>query len=479
MRRQGSGRVAPLPARTERVPLGFAILVIARSARLARMLAEGFGEARALVEAAPSLEAAEQLRRRLRFDVIVSEQERVSSLVTDWVAERRRGGDHTPVILVVATADRAAALQALRAGVSDLLTGEPSFEDLAEPIERLLGHTSLARDAVPGPLPAGDDVFDDDGIVGESRAMTDLSEVIRRIAPVPTTVLVEGESGTGKELVARALHRLSRRKGPFAAINCGAITAELFESELFGHTKGAFTGALQARDGLFAYAEGGTIFLDEIGEMPLPMQAKLLRVLEQRTIRPVGSNRELPVDVRVIAATNHDLRARVAAGAFRDDLFHRINVLAIHVPALRERREDIPVLGRYFLQGISARMGIRLPQIGDSEWLRLRQYAWPGNVRELRNLVERCALLNRRPSSCLAAATDADPGAEPADDDLTLDAFERQHIRAVVELSGGNKSQAARRLGISRKTLERKLRRWETALVSDARPVRRAAGTGP
>jgi two-component system NtrC family response regulator len=474
MRRQDAGRVAPLPSWTGHPPYGLAILVIARSSRIARLLAEGFGEARALVELAPSLEAAEQLRRRLRFDVIVSEQEGVESAATEWVAERRRGGDHTPVVLVVASADRDAVLRALRAGASDLLTGAPTFQDLAERIERLLGSSPVARDATPAQLPGGDDVFDRDGIVGESQAMTDLSEVIRRIAPVPTTVLVEGASGTGKELVARAIHRLSGRKGPFAAINCGAITADLFESELFGHIKGAFTGALQARDGLFAYAEGGTIFLDEIGEMPLSMQAKLLRVLEQRTIRPVGGNRELPVDVRVIAATNHDLRARVDAGAFREDLFHRINVLVIRVPALRERPEDIPVLGRYFLQGISARMGIHLPEIGDGEWLRLRQYPWPGNVRELRNLVERCALLNQRPSACLGAAAEGDAGVEPAADDLTLDTFERQHIRAVVELSGGNKSQAARRLGISRKTLERKLRRWESAAASDARPSRRA-----
>ena len=479
MRRQDSVKAAPLPSRTGCRPLGFSILVITRSGHLSRLLADGFGETRALVEVAPSLEVADQLRRRLRFDVIVSERERVDAVVTEWVAERRRGGDRTPVILVAAIADGDAVLRALRAGVSDLLTGAPTFADLAEPIERLLGSAATRCDATAAPLPVGDAVFDSDGIVGESLAMTDLSEVIRRIAPMPTTVLVEGESGTGKELVARAIHRLSGRKGHFAAINCGAISAELFESELFGHTKGAFTGALQARDGLFAYADGGTLFLDEIGEMPLPMQAKLLRVLEERTIRPVGSNRELPVDVRVVAATNHDLRARVAAGAFREDLFHRVNVVAVHVPALRERPEDIPVLGRYFLEGVSARMGIRLPQIGDGEWLRLRQYAWPGNVRELRNLVERCALLNQRPSACLAAATDGGGGAGQADDDLTLDAFERQHIRAVVELSGGNKSQAARRLGISRKTLERKLRRWERLGGAGAAPSQPAASLRP
>jgi DNA-binding NtrC family response regulator len=274
-------------------------------------------------------------------------------------------------------------------------------------------------------------------------------------------VLVEGESGTGKELVARAIHRLSVRSGNFAAINCGAITAELFESELFGHTKGAFTGAVQSRAGLFSYADNGTVFLDEIGEMPLLMQAKLLRVLEQRTIRPVGSNREVPVDIRVIAATNHDLAVKVRQGAFREDLYHRLNVVSLRVPALRDRADDIPVLGQFFLDGFTAKMGVRPPAITDAEWLRLRQYSWPGNVRELRNIIERCVLLNRAPSACLDGAVAPGDDMENDNDDLTLEAVERRHILAVLEMTGGNKSEAARRLAISRKTLERKLRKWD------------------
>ena len=478
MRIPDSGRVAALRGRNGRPQPGVSILVVTRAAEVARVLARGLGEMWPMVELAPSLEVADQLRRRLRFDLMVIENDCVDAVVTDWVAERRHGGDHTPIILLADVAERDDVLRALRAGVTDLLTGDRRFEELAEPVARILG--SAAQDAAAAlPTPGGDDIFDSEGIVGESRAMTDLSEVVRRIAPMPATVLIEGESGTGKELVARAIHRLSGRKGQFAAINCGAITAELFESELFGHTKGAFTGAVQARDGLFAYAEDGTVFLDEIGEMPLSMQAKLLRVLEQRTIRPVGSNRELPVDVRVIAATNSALQAKVNTGAFRDDLFHRINVISLRVPALRERPEDIAVLGRYFLERVSQKMGVALPQIGESEWLRLQQYSWPGNVRELRNLVERCALLDRRLSSCLGAAAGQDSASDQADDDLTLASFEHRHIRAVLELSAGNKSKAARRLGISRKTLERKLRRWEPAATPDAPSVRRAAGSGP
>ncbi len=476
MRSVGSTRVAPLGGRAGRPQPGVAALVISRSSDAARLLAAALGEREPLVEVAPGLDAADELRRRVRFDLIVIEQDRVDAAVTDWVAERRRSGDYTPVVLIAETAEREDILSVLRAGCTDLLTGEGRLAELAGPVRRILGG-AVAGDDRPGPGPTDDDIFEAEGIVGDSRAMIDLSEVVRRIAPMPATVLIEGESGTGKELVARAIHRLSGRKGHFAAINCGAITAELFESELFGHTKGAFTGALQARDGLFAYAEGGTILLDEIGEMPLAMQAKLLRVLEQRAIRPVGSNREQPVDVRVVASTNADLQTKVAAGGFREDLFHRINVISLRVPPLRERPEDIPVLARYFLQRVGAKMGIAVPAIGDSEWLRLRQYAWPGNVRELRNLVERCALLDQRPSSCLGGTAGQDTAAGPADDDLTLESFERRHILAVLEFSAGNKSKAARRLGISRKTLERKLRRWEPAAApAESGSPRRAVG---
>jgi two-component system NtrC family response regulator len=474
MRNLGPARVASPRGRPGRPQPGVAALVVSRTGEAARALAGALGEQEPLIEIAASLEAADELRRRLRFDLVVVEQEQVDAQVADWVAERRRAGDCTPVILLVDAAGREEILSALRAGISDLLTGAGRLGDLADAVRRLLGPAAERGDG-PRAVAAGDGIFDTEGIVGESRTMIDLSEVVRRIAPMPATVLIEGESGTGKELVARAIHRLSGRAGHFAAINCGAITAELFESELFGHTKGAFTGALQARDGLFAYAEGGTIFLDEIGEMPLAMQAKLLRVLEERTIRPVGSNREQPVDVRVIAATNAELQTKVSGGEFREDLFHRINVISLRVPPLRERPEDIPVLARYFMHRVGSKMGIAVPEIRESEWLRLRQYSWPGNVRELRNVVERCALLDQRPSACLGGVATGEVPEDAAGDDLTLASFERQHIRAVLRLSGGNKSKAARRLGISRKTLERKLRRCESAAAAEAPASRRRA----
>jgi DNA-binding NtrC family response regulator len=299
-------------------------------------------------------------------------------------------------------------------------------------------------------------------MVGQCRQMQILSEIIKRVAPMPSTVLIEGESGTGKELAARAIHEMSGRSGSFVPVNCGAMTAELLESELFGHVKGAFTGAHLSRDGLFTYANGGTLFLDEIGEMPLSMQAHLLRALEERTIRPVGSNREVPVDVRIIAASNRDLEQEVRSGDFREDLYYRLNVLSLRMPALRERKEDIPLLVNHFVEVLAAELGVSSPQMGESDLVRLLDYEWPGNVRELKNVIERCLLLNKSPSLCMLGSEAVGGQSAPIDQTRTLllEAVEKQHILKVLDLEGGNKSAAARMLGISRKTLERKTQAW-------------------
>ncbi|MEL0586377.1 MAG: sigma-54 dependent transcriptional regulator, partial [Candidatus Thiodiazotropha sp. (ex. Lucinoma kazani)] len=285
------------------------------------------------------------------------------------------------------------------------------------------------------------------------------------VAPMPSTVLIEGESGTGKELAARAIHEMSGRSGSFVPVNCGAMSAELLESELFGHVKGAFTGAHLSRDGLFTYASSGTLFLDEIGEMPLSMQAHLLRALEERTIRPVGSNREVPIDVRIIAASNRDLAQEVRNGDFREDLYYRLNVLSLRMPALRERHEDIPLLAKHFIDTLSAELGIESLQLGEGELARLLDYDWPGNVRELKNVIERCLLLNKSPSLCLTGSESISSQSAQFDPtkSLLLEAVEKQHILKVLDLEGGNKSAAARVLGISRKTLERKTQAWGLA----------------
>ena len=304
--------------------------------------------------------------------------------------------------------------------------------------------------------------YDSAGMVGDCDSIRNVCQVIKRVAPMSSTVLITGETGTGKELAGRAMHKWSRRSGSFVPINCGAMSAELLESELFGHTRGAFTGAHQSREGLFMYANGGTLFLDEIGEMPLSMQTNLLRVMEHQRIRPVGSNKEYPVDVRVVAATNRDLYEEVEKGKFREDLYYRLDVLSIRMPSLKERLEDLPALVHHFSTMLAGEMGVAKHEIDDRELSLLKSYSWPGNIRELKNVIERSLLLNKKPSECLAYATTSDQSADESDDSSQkLDEIEKKHILKVLAETDGNKSSAARILGISRKTLDRKTRFWQ------------------
>jgi len=301
------------------------------------------------------------------------------------------------------------------------------------------------------------------GVIGESAEMRKLANLIRRVGAATSTVLIEGESGTGKEVVAASLHHHSGRAGPFVAINCGSMSAELLDSELFGHARGAFTGASVDRDGLFRHAEGGTLFLDEIGELPLFLQAKLLRVLETLMVRPVGTEREVPVDVRIVAATNRSMAQIVGRGDFRDDLYFRLNVVSLKVPPLRDRPEDVGPLTEFFIDHFARRLEmppVALDRIG---LLRLQSHTWPGNVRELRNLIERAMLLGRSPADCLRlhtvdSAVLQQRGASGYPPDMSLVEVRRQHMTQVLRACAGNKSEAARRMGISRKTLERKVR---------------------
>ncbi|MGD9388330.1 MAG: sigma-54 dependent transcriptional regulator, partial [Gammaproteobacteria bacterium] len=282
--------------------------------------------------------------------------------------------------------------------------------------------------------------------------------LIQRIAPLPGTVLIEGETGTGKELVARWLHALSVRRGRFVAVNCGAIAPELLESELFGHTKGAFTSAHQEREGLFAAARGGTLYLDEISEMPFALQVKLLRVLEEGTLRPVGADREVPVDVRVVASTQHDLPVLVQERRFREDLYFRLNVAQVNLSPLRDRVEDIGSLARHFMQRLSDSLGVAALPLEAEDMRRLQEYEWPGNVRELKNFVERSLMLGSLALDQLRATREGDRGATAEYPlDWTLEQVKQHHMARVLRAVGGNKSAAARRLGVSRKTLERRL----------------------
>jgi DNA-binding NtrC family response regulator len=306
------------------------------------------------------------------------------------------------------------------------------------------------------------------GLIGASAPMTALYDVITRVAPHFTTALVTGETGTGKELVARALYRLSPRNGrPFVTVNCSAIVETLFESELFGHVRGAFTGATEHRVGLYERASGGVLFLDEVGELPPTVQAKLLRVLETGEVTRVGTSDTRRVDVRVIAATNRPLEAEVQAGRFRPDLFYRLNVVELHVPALRERHLDIPQLAQHFASEFARQFGRGRLAIGHEAESRLCAWEWPGNVRELKNVIERAAMLGQRDAievDDLRMATAPAVMAEPRLHVVRPIAdLERREIERALLETGGNKKEAARRLGISRRALYRRIEKFDLA----------------
>ena len=358
------------------------------------------------------------------------------------------------------------AIAAIRAGAYDYLTKPVKVDAVEIAITRALDHLSLKREVTRLRIEVRRDA-PIEGIAGDSPAIRETIEMIHRVAPSDATVLVTGESGTGKELVARALHALSPRCDlPFVAVNCAAMPAPLLESELFGHVRGAFTDAKRSRPGLFVQAGGGTLFLDEVGEMPLEMQVKLLRVLQERRLRPVGGDEEVAFDARVITATNRDLETEVEEKRFREDLFYRINVVAVPVPPLRARAGDILVLAQYFLTRIAARSGKPVEGISAPAARMLMDYDWPGNVRELENSMERAVALCR-----LAEITVDDLpikirdhrsaniviSAESPADLITMAEMERRYVRQVLEAAGGNKTHAARILGMDRRSLYRRL----------------------
>lgn len=437
------------------------VLIVDDEPGIRNFLERGLQKHFGLVETAADTDAADLLHQRCYFDLIIADIRLPGKSSVEWVNELRDQGGHTGVIFITAHADLETAIGALRAGAADFIMKPFRMEQMMAAVERYLERQKIQRENFVLKRQA-EHIYDRSGLVGDCDLIKEVCRIIQRVAPMPSTVMIEGETGTGKELAARAIHNWSGRSGSFVAINCGAMSAELLESELFGHVKGAFTGAHQARDGLFSYANGGTLFLDEIGEMPLAMQAHLLRSLEERTIRPVGSNREMAVDVRIIAATNRDLGEEVRRGNFRQDLYYRLNVLSIRMPSLRERLDDIPLLARHFIAILSVELGVSPPQLKDAHLECLKAYDWPGNARELKNVIERCLLLDKMPSECLLGATCVGVvAAEPeTPQSLLLEDVERDHIERVLAREGGNKSAAARILGVSRKTLERRVQVW-------------------
>jgi DNA-binding NtrC family response regulator len=384
-----------------------------------------------------------------------------------------------PVIVITAYANMETAIAAIRAGAYDFVTKPFDMDELALTIERAIRHRAL-REEVKRLRKAVDGTQRFEEILGTSNAMLKMCELVTRVADTETTVLITGESGTGKELVAKALHAKSgRREGPFVAINCAAMPESLLESELFGHVKGAFTDARTARPGLFIRASKGTLFLDEIGEMPAGMQAKLLRALQERTVRPVGGDQEQPFDTRLLAATNRDLETEVEEKRFREDLFYRINVVRIHVPPLRARGGDILLLAQHFLERYASQSRRAVLGMTSAAADKLLQYPWPGNVRELQNCIERAVALAQfdqigvddlpekiRDYKTVRINIESNDPAEL----LPMEEVERRYILKVLEAVGGNKTLAAQVLGFDRRTLYRKLERARDPVRPGSKP---------
>lgn len=410
-------------------------------------------------EAADTTEASRKIDVQ-HFDVVILDNKMPKEKGLDWLVQQRTIGFFADVILMTAYADLDTAIEALRAGVVDFVLKPFRSNQLLNAVARCLDRTRLMRenDVLRHELKSrSHQLYLRNKLLGNSAAIRQVRETIARVAPLPTSVLFTGQSGTGKEIAARSLHSLSHRADKlFVPINCGAIPSDMIESELFGHLKGAFTGAGKAREGLFLHAQGGTLFLDEIGELPFPLQSKLLRVLEDRRVRPVGSEREIPFDARFVFATNADLKSRVEAGTFRADLYYRINVLQIDLPPLHERGDDVQELAVLFMRDLAQQLGMPPVPIDDKIRVVIARYAWPGNIRELRNLIERTVILGRFPNDLERSVDPGDRGGQ------SLAELERRQILSVLRETDGDREEAARRLGISRKTIDRKCASWQT-----------------
>ncbi|WP_235829815.1 sigma-54-dependent transcriptional regulator [Frigidibacter oleivorans] len=435
-----------------------AILVIDDEEGMRHFLGRSLGRRCRRVDLAADTDQAQALLAAGHYDVVILDNIMADRRGVDWLAAQRASGLVPPAILITAYADLETAILALQAGASDFVLKPFRSNQILNAVARCLERARLEREnhVLRHQLRATDDhILLRDRLIGESAAIRDIRDMIMRVAPLPSSVMLTGQSGTGKEVAARMIHELSPRADrPFVPVNCAAIPADMVETELFGHIKGAFTGAHQNREGLFTHARGGTLLLDEIGELPLPMQAKLLRVLEDRRIRPLGAEREVAVDVRLIFATNADLDRAVGEGRFRPDLLYRLNVLTIHMPPLAERGEDVQDLADLFMAKLSRQLGMPAVAITPEVRADFAAYHWPGNVRELRNTIERALIQGR-----FAALSQPRAGADEALQG-SLAEIERRAILAALAACEGDREAAAARLGISRKTIDRRLQDW-------------------
>ncbi len=406
------------------------------------------------IELAADAAAASALLDAQHFDIVILDNVMPGQSGLDWLAEQRRVGFFAEAILMTAFADLETAIHALQMGAADFVLKPFRSNQMMNAVARCLDQRRLRREnfLLRHEL-SSDDIAGRGRLLGRSPRIEEIRQMIERIAPLPTTVLLTGETGTGKEIAARMLHARSDRAGkPFVPVNCGALASGDAAGALFGQVSA--TGA--RRDGLLVHANGGTLFMDEIADLPVTVQASLLRVIEEMRLRPAGAEREVPLNLRFIFASNADLAVAVAEKRFRADLYHRIDVMRLPMPPLRDRVGDIGELARMFMQKLSMQLGLPPLPVDDGVVARLAQYDWPGNVRELRNLIERALILGEFPPE-FAGSGDGTQ-AEPVE---SLHAVERQHILIVLAACDGNRAEAARRLGVSRKTIDRKCAMWD------------------
>ena len=445
------------------------ILVVDDQADMRSLLSDVLEGEGYRVGTAESGEKALQVLAEEQYDLVLTDLRMKGMLGTTLLSEIKHRYPETGVILMTAFGTIETAIEAIKGGATDYLIKPVKNEDVLRIVGRAVREVRLRREVTH----LRREVYKEYSfhqILGKSRPMQEVFELIRRVADSPSNVLITGESGTGKELVAKAIHYNSdRRESPFVPVNCAAIPEQLLESELFGHVRGAFTDAKADRLGLFEEAQKGTIFLDEISELPLMLQAKLLRAIQEREIRRVGSTKSVAVDVRIIAATNLNLSDEVKAKHFREDLYYRLNVIEIRLPPLRERRDDIPLLVESFLRKCTKTNRKPLEGVSESALALLIDYSWPGNVRELENIIERAVTLVRGekimpedlPATVQGSRGDRRVLDDAAERTLPLQEVEWEYIKKILEKTGGNKYQAAQTLGIDRKTLYRKLAEME------------------